>query len=405
MRFDRLWRDGVLATLSPARPGLGLIPSGAIGSREGRIAFAGPLSDLPSDADAAEVIDLEGRLVTPGLIDCHTHLVFAGDRSDEFERRMAGVSYEAIAAAGGGILSTVRATRAASETELLAAAAKRLDRLIAEGVTTVEIKSGYGLDLDTELRMLRVARQLGREQPVDVVTSLLGAHALPPEYAGDRAGYVALVAEAMIPRAAEAGLVDMVDAFCEALAFTPDEVRAVFAAARAAGLPVRLHADQRTAGGGAALAAELGALCADHLEWTDADGAAAMARARTTAVLLPGAFYALRDQRHPPVELFRRHGVGMAVATDCNPGSSPLLSILTAMNMAVILFGLTVEEAIAGATLQAARALGRQDSIGTLEVGKRADLAIWNAERPVELVYWIGANSLHCRVWNGEPSP
>ena len=404
MRFDRLWRDGVLATLSPARPGLGLITDGAIGATGGRIAFAGPLSDLPADVDAAQVIELEGRLVTPGLIDCHTHLVFAGDRADEFEQRMAGASYEDIAAAGGGILSTVRATRAASEAALLGSALQRLDRLIAEGVTTIEIKSGYGLDLEAELRMLRVARQLGRERPVEVVSSLLGAHALPPEYADNRAGYVALVAEAMIPRAAEAGLVDMVDAFCEALAFSPDEVRTVFAAARGAGLPVRLHADQRTAGGGAKLAAELGALCADHLEWTDDAGAAAMARAGTTAVLLPGAFYALRDQQRPPVELFRSHGVGMAVATDCNPGSSPLLSILTAMNMAVILFGLTVEEALAGVTLHAAWALGRQDRIGSLEVGKQADLAIWNATRPVDLVYWIGARPLHARVWKGEPT-
>ena len=405
MRFDRLWRGGVLATLSPARPGLGLIPDGAVGAKDGRIVFAGPLSDLPPDADAAELIELEGRLVTPGLIDCHTHLVFAGDRADEFEQRMAGASYEAIAEAGGGILSTVRATRAASEEALVASALQRLDRLIAEGVTTIEVKSGYGLELNAELKMLRVARQLGRERPVEVVTSLLGAHALPPEYAGDRAGYVALVVGAMIPQTVEAGLVDMVDAFCEALAFSPDEVRRVFAAARAAGLPVRLHADQRTAGGGAKLAAELGALCADHLEWTDDAGAAAMARAGTTAVLLPGAFYALRDQQRPPVGLFRSHGVGMAVATDCNPGSSPLVSILTAMNMAVILFGLTVEEAVAGVTLHAARALGRQDSIGSLEVGKQADLAIWNAVRPVELVYWMGASPLHSRVWKGEPSP
>ncbi len=405
MRFDRLWRGGGLATLSPARPGLGLIPDGAVGAKDGRIVFAGPLSDLPPDADAAELIELEDRLVTPGLIDCHTHLVFAGDRADEFEQRMAGASYEAIAEAGGGILSTVRATRAASEEALVASALQRLDRLIAEGVTTIEVKSGYGLELNAELKMLRVARQLGRERPVEVVTSLLGAHALPPEYAGDRAGYVALVVGAMIPQTVEAGLVDMVDAFCEALAFSPDEVRRVFAAARAAGLPVRLHADQRTAGGGAKLAAELGALCADHLEWTDDAGAAAMARAGTTAVLLPGAFYALRDQQRPPVGLFRSHGVGMAVATDCNPGSSPLVSILTAMNMAVILFGLTVEEAVAGVTLHAARALGRQDSIGSLEVGKQADLAIWNAVRPVELVYWMGASPLHSRVWKGEPSP
>ncbi len=405
MRFDRLWRGGVLATLAPARPGLGLIPDGAIGVTDGLIAFAGPMSELPADADARELIALEGRLVTPGLIDCHTHLVFAGDRADEFEQRMAGASYEAIAAAGGGIASTVRATRAASEEDLLASALGRLDPLLAEGVTTVEVKSGYGLELEAELKMLRVARRLGGERQVEIVTSMLGAHALPPEYRDDRAGYVTLVADAMIPAAASAGLADFVDAFCEALAFSPDEVRTVFAAARKVGLPVRLHADQRTAGGGARLAAELGALCADHLEWTDAEGADAMARAGTTAVLLPGAFYALRDDRRPPVELFRSYGVGMAVATDCNPGSSPLVSILTAMNMAVILFGLTVEEAIAGATLQAARALGRQGTIGSLEVGKRADLAVWNASRPVELVYWLGASPLHARVFKGEPAP
>ncbi len=405
MRFDRLWRGGVLATLSPALPGLGLIPDAAIGVVDGRIAFAGPLAELPGDADAAEVIDLDGRLVTPGLIDCHTHLVFAGDRADEFEQRMAGASYEAIAAVGGGILSTVRATRAASEDALTASALERLDLMLRQGVTTVEAKSGYGLDLESELKMLRVARRLGRERPVEVVASLLGAHALPPEYQDDRAGYVSLVADRMIPAAATAGLADAVDAFCEAVAFTPEEVRTVFAAARSAGLPVRLHADQRTAGGGAQLAADVGALCADHLECTDAAGAAAMGRAGITAVLLPGAYYALRDQRRPPVELFRAHGVGMAVATDCNPGSSPLVSLLTAMNMAVVLFGLTVEEAVAGATLQAARALGRQGGIGSLEVGKHADLAIWNAARPVELVYWMGADPLHARVWRGEPTP
>lgn len=402
MHFDRLWRGGRLATLDESRRGLGLVDDGAVGCLDGRIAFVG--AELPEAWSADEVIELEGRLVTPGLIDCHTHLVFAGDRADEFELRLRGETYETIAAAGGGIVSTVVKTRAASEADLVTSALERLDRLMAEGVTAIEVKSGYGLDLDSELKMLRAARALGAARPVSVATSLLAAHTLPPEHRDSRQAYVAKVTDEIIPAAAQEGLADAVDAFCESNAFTPAEVRAVFDAARAHGLPVRLHADQRTAGGGAQLAAEYGALSADHLERTDADGARALAAAGTVAVLLPGAFYALRDEEKPPVALFREAGVRMAVATDCNPGSSPLTSLLTAVNMAVVLFGLTVDEAIAGVTREAARAIGRRDEMGSLEVGKACNLAIWDATRPVELAYWLGRNALRSRVYRGEPS-
>jgi imidazolonepropionase len=402
MGFDRLWRGGRLATMAPDRAGLGLIEDGAVATRDGRIAWIGAVADLPRDVTADEVIELDGRLVTPGLIDCHTHLVFAGDRADEFEMRLRGETYETIAAAGGGILSTVRNTRAASQDQLVATALERLDRLMAEGVTAIEVKSGYGLNLDSELKMLRAARALGELRKVEVVTSLLAAHTVPPEYRDDRAAYVALIVDAILPAAVREGLADSVDAFCETSAFSPAEVRRVFEAARAHGLPVRLHADQRTAGGGAGLAAEFGALSADHLERTDAAGAAAMAAAGCVAVLLPGAFYALRDETAPPITLFREAGVRMAVATDCNPGSSPLTSILTALNLSVILFGLTVEEALLGVTREAARALGRFDRLGSLEVGKACDLAIWDATRPVELAYWLGRNPLRSRVFRGE---
>ena len=397
MHFDRLWRGGRLATLDESRDGLGLVEDGSVGCVGGRIAFVG--AGLPDGWTADEVIDLEGRLVTPGLIDCHTHLVFAGDRADEFEMRLRGETYETIAAAGGGIVSTVAKTRAATQAELVASALERLDRLLAEGVTAVEVKSGYGLDLESELKMLRAARALEGARAVSVATSLLAAHTLPPEHRDSREVYVARVVSEIIPAAV--GLADAVDAFCESNAFTPDEVRAVFDAAKAHGLPVRLHADQRTAGGGAQLAAEYGALSADHLERTDAEGARALAAAGTVAVLLPGAFYALRDEEKPPVALFREAGVRMAVATDCNPGSSPLTSLLTAVNMAVILFGLTVDEALAGVTREAARAIGRWDQMGSLEVGKACNLAIWDATRPVELAYWLGRNPLRARVFQG----
>ncbi|MCZ7660664.1 MAG: imidazolonepropionase [Xanthobacteraceae bacterium] len=397
MRFDTIWRDARLATLAPGRPGLGLVERGAVGAVDGRIAFAGPETELPALWDAAREVRLDGRWITPGLIDCHTHLVYAGDRAHEFELRLAGASYEEIARAGGGIVSTVKATRAASEEALVAASLPRLDRLIAEGVTTVEIKSGYGLEIDAEARMLRAARRLGEARDVAVVTSFLGAHALPPEAAGTDA-YIDAVCR-MIPGLD--GLADAVDAFCEGIAFSPDQVARVFAAAGAAGLPVKLHADQLSNLHGAKLAAAHGALSADHLEYTDEEGVAAMARAGTVAVLLPGAFYVLRETRLPPVAALRQHHVPIAVATDCNPGTSPVTSLLLTLNMAATLFRLTVDEAIAGVTREAARALGLLDRVGTLEAGKACDLAIWDIERPAELVYRIGFNPLHARVRRG----
>lgn len=399
MRFDRLWRRARLVTLARARAGLGLIDDGVIATREGRIAFVGAAAELPVGTQAAEELDLRGRLVTPGLIDCHTHLVFAGDRSSEFEQRLAGSDYQTIAAQGGGILATVRATRAASEQQLYEAALARLKALIAEGVTCVEIKSGYGLDRDTELRLLRVARRLGREQPIEVVSTLLAAHAVPPELS--REAYLALITNELIPQAAIEGLADAVDGYCDHIAFSAAELKPVFACARSHGLAVRMHADQLSDAGGAALAAECEALSADHLEWSTEAAITAMARAGTVAVLLPGAFFSLREQRLPPVAAMRRAGVPIAVATDCNPGTSPLLSLLTAMHMAAVQFGLTVEEAIAAVTREAARALGREQ-LGTLEVGKQADLAIWDVERPAELVYWLGRNPLCARVWRGQ---
>jgi imidazolonepropionase len=397
----RLFANARLATMAPA-DGLRVVEDAAVAVRDGIVVHAGPEAAVPATfRDAAEVVDCGGRLVMPGLIDCHTHLVHAGNRADEFEKRLAGVSYEEIARAGGGIVSSVRALRAASEDDLVAEALPRLQRLAAEGVTTVEIKSGYGLDLASELKTLRAARRVGGLADVSVRTTLLGAHALPPEFRGDRAGYIRLVREAMIPAAAAEGLVDAVDAFCETVAFTAEECAAVFETARAHGLPVKLHADQLSDGGGAALAARFGALSADHLEYTDEAGAAAMGAAGTVAVLLPGAYYFLRETRKPPVEAFRRHGVPMAVATDCNPGTSPLTSLLLAANMAATLFGMTVEECLAGITREAARALGIGDETGTIEPGKRADLAIFDVGRPAELVYRMGADPLFARVRGG----
>ena len=394
--FDAIWLDARLATM--AGTGLGIVERGAIGAKDGRIAFVGASNALPSGWDARERVMLDGRWVTPGLIDCHTHLVYAGDRAHEFELRLAGASYAEIARAGGGIVSTVKATRAATEDALVAQSLPRLDALIAEGVTTIEIKSGYGLDAASEARQLRAARRLGSERAVDVVTTFLGAHALPPE-ATDKDRFIDEVV-AMVPALAREKLADAVDAFCEGIAFSPAQVARVFAAARAAGLPVKLHADQLSNLHGARLAAEHGALSADHLEYTDEDGAAAMARAGTVAVLLPGAFYVLREKQLPPVDALRRHGAAIALATDCNPGTSPLTSLLLTMNMAATLFRLTVDECLAGVTRNAARALGRHD-IGTLEAGRRCDLAIWEIERPAELVYRIGFNPLHARVWRG----
>jgi imidazolonepropionase len=401
-RFDRIWHNARLATMRQDLPDLGVIEHGLIAARDGHIVFAGAHSDFPSDAEAAERIDCAGRWITPGLIDCHTHLVFGGNRAHEFELRLAGASYEEIARAGGGIVSTVAATRAAGEAELIASALPRLDALIGEGVTSVEIKSGYGLNTETEMRQLAAARALGRNRPVTVKTTFLGAHALPPEAGGDKDGYIDLVCREMLQAVARAGLADAVDAFMESIAFSKDQAARVFAAAKALGLPVKLHADQLSNLGGAALAAQFSALSADHLEHTDGASVAAMARARTVAVLLPGAFYFIRETQKPPIELFRAHGVNMALATDCNPGSSPLTSLLLVMNMGATLFRMTVAECLAGVTREGARALGILGETGTLEAGKWCDLAIWDLERPAELVYRIGFNPLHRRVWRGQ---
>jgi imidazolonepropionase len=400
MRFDRLWRGARLATLARERPGVGLIERGAIAVSAGRIAFVGQEAELPAPAVASEQIDLEGRLVTPGLIDCHTHLVFAGDRSDEFERRLAGADYQSIARAGGGIQSTVRATRAASEDQLVSSAARRLDSFVAEGVTTIEIKSGYGLELETELRMLRAARRVGQQCRINVVTTLLAAHTVPADM--DRSSYIDLITREIIPLAASEGLADAVDGYCERIAFAPTELDRVFESARAHGLPMKLHADQLSDSGGAVLAGKWGALSADHLEWTGSEGISALANAGTVAVLLPGAFFSLKERQLPPVMALRRAGVRIAVASDCNPGTSPLLSLRTAMTMAAVQFGLGIDEVLAAVTREAAGALGRQAETGTLEVGKWADLAIWNVERPAELVYWLGGQPLHARIWRGQ---
>ncbi|MEW9804833.1 imidazolonepropionase [Mesorhizobium sp. ZMM04-5] len=379
-----------------------LVEKGCVASRAGRIVFAGPEADLPARFDGAAAIDCEGRLVTPGLIDCHTHLVHAGNRANEFEMRLAGATYEEVARAGGGIVSSVKALRAASEDELVRQSLPRLDALIAEGVTTVEVKSGYGLDLDNEAKSLRAARRLATVRDVAIRTTFLGAHAMPPEARGDKDAYVAKVADEMLPAIAGQGLADAVDGFCEGIAFSPEQIARVFDKAKTLGLPVKLHADQLSNLHGAALAARYGALSADHLEYTDEGGAAAMAQAGTVAVILPGAFYFIRETRKPPVELFRERGVAMALATDNNPGTSPLTSLLLTMNMGATLFGMTVEECLAGVTCRAAQALGLQHEVGTLEAGKWADLAIWDVESPAELVYRIGFNPLHRRVWRGK---
>jgi imidazolonepropionase len=400
--WDILCINVNLATMTEGPAPYGAIENGALAIKEGRIAWLGSASELPH-RDAGEVIDGAGGWLTPGLIDCHTHLVFAGDRSGEFEERLTGASYEEIARAGGGIARTVAATRQASHAELEEAAARRLACLLAEGVTTIEIKSGYGLDRGTEIKMLEVARRLGQEQAVDVRTTFLGAHALPKEYANDRAGYLELVCGQVLPEVAERGLADAVDAFCESIAFSPEEVARVFDAARALGLPVKLHADQLSDLGGAALAARFEALSADHLEYASEAGIRAMAGAGTVAVLLPGAFYTLRERQLPPVELFRRHGVPIALATDCNPGSSPITSLLAILNLACNLFGLTPEEALAAITRHAARALALDDR-GTLALGKRADLALWRIHRPAELSYWFGFAPLEIVLRDGRRS-
>lgn len=388
-----------LATMTGPGP-QGLVGGGAVLIDGARIVWVGPMADLPTGARRGPVQDLGGRLVTPGLIDCHTHLVFGGHRAAEFEQRLEGASYAQIAKAGGGILSTVRATRAADDATLLQAALPRANALIAEGVTTIEIKSGYGLDRETELRMLRVARRLGDVCRVTVRTTFLGAHAVPPDYAGRADAYLDEVAIPTLEAAVAEGLVDAVDGFCEGIAFTPAQIARLFDRARALGLPVKLHAEQLTHSGGTALAARFGALSADHVEYATEADAVALARAGSVAVLLPGAFYALRETQAPPVDHFRRHGVPMALATDCNPGSSPLTSVLLAMNMGCTLFRLTPQEALAGVTCHAARALGLTDR-GVIAAGARADLAVWDVESPAELAYRIGFNPLHHRIEGG----
>ena len=397
-----LLTNATLATMDAADPAeFGLVRAGAVAIAGDRIAWAGPLSALPAEWRGAETTDLAGRLVTPGLIDCHTHIVHGGNRAAEFEQRLQGASYEEIARAGGGIVSTVAATQALSEAQLLAQSLPRIDALLAEGVTTIEVKSGYGLDLETELKMLRVARQIATVRKVRIKTSFLGAHAIPADYAGRADAYLAEVCLPALAAAAAEGLVDAVDGFCETIAFSPAQIRTVFETARALGLPVKLHAGQLANLGAGALAAEFGALSADHLEFADDAEVAALARAGTVAVLLPGAFYALRETQLPPVAAFRQHGVPMALATDCNPGTSPLTSLLLAMNMGCTLFRLTPAEALAGTTRQAARALGLTDA-GQIKPGMRADLAIWDAEHPAELSYRIGFNPLWRRMFGGE---
>jgi imidazolonepropionase len=398
--WDRLLTDCHVATMvaAPGDP-CGVITNAAIGIADGRIVRVGKRTEL-AGFRAREVVALGGAWVTPGLVDCHTHLVFGGTRANEHAMRRAGATYEEIARAGGGIASTVAATRAASADELRASARRRLHALIAGGVTTIEIKTGYGLDLAAEIRMLNAARAIGRDVPVRIVTTLLALHALPP--GADRDAFVTMVADEMIPAVARAGLASSVDAFCESIAFTPAEVERVFTAARAAGLAVRLHAEQLSNQDGAALAARFKALSADHLEHLDAAGARAMAAAGTVAVLLPGAYYALQETKKPPVQLLRDQGVPIALATDCNPGTSPLLSPTLAMNMGCTLFGLSPEEALAGMTINAARALGLAHEVGSLAAGKAADLAVWRIDALAELGYWIGLPGPERRIFAGQ---
>ncbi len=400
--WDRLLTDCHVATMEPA-PGnpLGIIENGAIGIQDGRIVRVGTRTDLAGNR-AREVLPLGGAWVTPGLIDCHTHLIFGGNRADEHAMRRAGASYQEIAEAGGGIASTVKRTREASEPELLASAAMRLDALMKGGVTTIEIKSGYGLDLEGELRLLRCAKALAASEAVRIVPTLLALHALPAEWKDRRIGYVSMVIDDLLPAVADEQLAETVDAFCEVMAFSPEEVERLFKAAQARGFRVKLHAEQLSNQNGAALASKYNALSADHLEHLDEHGAAAMAEAGTVAVLLPGAFYALQEERKPPVQLLRDHKVPIAVATDCNPGTSPLLSPTLAMNMACTLFGLTPEEALAGMTINGAKALGIEEQVGTVAVGKAADLCVWRLESLAELGYWIGLSGPERRIYAGD---
>ena len=398
-RVDTIWKNIHLATMSV---GYGEIRDAALVVHAGKIVWLGEAASLPESITADEVRDGQGCWVTPGLIDCHTHLVYAGNRSNEFEARLNGVAYEEIARNGGGILATVNATRAASEEALMQACLPRLRHLLAEGVTTLEIKSGYGLDLETEARILRVARRIGREYPVRVKTTFLGAHALPPEYAGRPDDYIAQVCDVMLPALVAEGLVDAVDVFCEKIGFSPAQTERVFQAAHRCGLPVKLHAEQLSDQGGAALTARYHGLSADHLEYLTEEGIAAMAEAGTVAVLLPGAFYFLRETTYPPLAGLRAAGVPIALATDCNPGTSPLTSLLLTMNMASTLFRMTPLEALQGTTCHAARALGLLDEVGTLEVGKVADFVLWQIDRPADLSYLIGGNPLYMKVVSGK---
>ncbi|MDV2859045.1 imidazolonepropionase [Oceanimonas sp. CAM02] len=395
---DRLWInvtlfDGLNSAAQPM----------AVAVKNGLIERVCAMSELPASEQAAgEVIDAQGRVLTPGLVDCHTHLVFGGSRAGEFEARLEGKSYEEIARAGGGILSTVRATRVASEEQLFAAALPRLEALMSEGVTTVEIKSGYGLTVEDELKMLRVARRLGHERPVRVVTTLLGAHALPPEYKDDADGYIDLVCTRMIPAAAADGLADAVDVFCEGIGFSVAQCQRVYAAARQHGLAIKGHTEQLSNLGGSAAAARAGALSVDHIEYLDEAGVRALAEAGTVATLLPGAFYMLRETKVPPIELLRRHGVPMALATDANPGTSPIFSLRLMLNMACTLFRLTPQEALSGVTAHGARALGLHEQTGRIAPGLQADFCLWNTNNPAELAYSVGLPTLAQRVFAGK---
>lgn len=402
-RYDSLWLNLDCATMA-AGGGTGIIEDAAIGIANGKIAYVGKAKDLPADANALSdyVYDADGRFATPGLVDCHTHLVYAGNRAQEFEQRLNGASYVDIAQAGGGIMASVTATRAASEDELAAQSLARLSALFQQGVTTLEIKSGYGLDLETERKILRVATLLRDETGLRIRRTFLGAHAVPPEYKNRADDYVSYVCDEMIPALAQEGLIDAVDAFCENIGFTPAQTACVFAAARAHGLPVKLHAEQLSNQHGAALAALAGALSADHLEYLDEDGVKEMAKAGTVAVLLPAAFYFLREKQVPPIALLRRHGVDIAIATDHNPGTAPVLSPVLMLNMACTLFGLTPQEALLGMTRNAARALGLQDVCGTLETGKAADIALWDIEHPRDLAYGFGHNPCRGVILAGE---
>lgn len=401
MASTKLFQDARIATMVEGATAYGLIDSAALVLRDDEILWVGQMADLPMEYQHIEAQSLEGRLVTPGLIDCHTHIVFGGDRAREFEMRLNGATYEEVARAGGGIISTVKATREASVESLIETALPRVDAMIAEGVTFIEIKSGYGLNQEVELNMLRAAREVGKRRPVEVQTTYLGAHATPPEYKGRDDAYIDEVVIPALHAAHAEGLVDAVDGFCEGIAFQPDQIERVFKAAKALGLPVKLHAEQLSNLGGAKLAAQYGAMSADHIEYLDEGGVLAMAQAGTTAVILPGAYYTLRETQQPPIDLLRQHGVPTALATDCNPGSSPMTSLLLTMNMGCTLFRMTPEEALAGVTRNAARALGLSDR-GTIAAGQRANLAIWNIEHPAELAYRIGYNPLYQRIFGGQ---